>query len=384
MYQFNSNNYKIEFLCEVMSMKGLITAIIVSILITPVSIITIGGIISPDLDESKMICEPVDEVAPVSALHATPSIYILPENIYYLPTVTLIWNGTDNLDGSGINHFDVQYKAKYVGRNFHTMEIPTWRDLEMDTTNTTYDFWATPDYIYYFRCRAVDNAGNEEPWPMVCDSFSVVVDFPTGLCDEIYERLENRVEERIEKSKERIEDLKDIINPSNEDCIPPTSRVVPNFPIHLWIPPTCWPQDLDVVTIQVYPYPPSYYILDWLEEHGVVSEGYGRASFGVSWLGIDNPNGSGIRSYDVQWRQPHMDVYYRTEKYIVPNIPYIDHDWTNWLSNTTQNQSLFYASSAGLYQFRCRAYDNAENMERYLITADTSVFVIDLRCTDTY
>ncbi len=366
-------------------MKGLIAAIIITILLTPVSVLTLGGIISTDLDESNKICEPMDEVAPVSSLFATPSIYILPENVFYIPIVTLIWNGTDNMHGSGIQHFDVQYKAKYIGRGFHTMELPTWRDLEMGTTNTTYDFWATPDYIYYFRCRAVDNAGNEESWPAFYDSFSVVIDFTPDIYEEIYERLETKIEEKIEVGKEKIEDLKDIINPLQEDLIPPVSRVKPNFPIHLWITPRCWPQDLDVVTIQVYPYPPAYYALEWLEEHGIISESNERASFSVSWIGVDNINGSGVRSYDVEYRSLIDDNQYfsvtEVNNNFAPNNPL---NWWFWLSNTTENQSIFYTSSHGLVQFRCRAYDNAGNMERYPITKDNSVYVIDLRYTDSY
>ena len=155
-------------------MKGIVIGIIITLLITPVAAVTIGNEFFTLEDDGNRFREPFDDEAPTSTLHAGPKIYILPENVYLLPTIAVVWNGTDNMHGTGIEYFDVQYKAKYIGPDYHTMEISEWRDLEMNTTNTSHWFCAYPDYIYYFRCRAVDGAGNIEPWPTLWDSACVI------------------------------------------------------------------------------------------------------------------------------------------------------------------------------------------------------------------
>lgn len=363
-------------------MKGILVGIIIALLLTPISVMIIGEVPYLDEGDGKSICgEFVDKIAPVSSLIATPSIFIVPENVYYLPIITLVWNGTDNPSGSGLQYFDVQYKMKYIGEGCHTMEIPYWRDWQMNTTNTSAEFWPAMDYIYFFRVRAIDYTGNTEPWPPVWDSFSVVIELPTIFCEIIHDRLEHRAEdaeEIIEKLREPIIPYK----PPHGD-LEPCSQVKPLFPIHFWFEGICYPQGFDFMTIQVVPYPPSYYLLTWLEEKGIISTNSYYASFDVSWVGYDDSD-EGIKCYDVQSRNLKLDWLHITNDYPNGKVPYLSRDWKDWQTNISENNSVFRVGESGLYQFRCRAYDYNDNMESYPVSADTNIYVLDLRITDTY
>jgi hypothetical protein len=366
-------------------MKSFIIGVIITLLLTPVTVVTMGGYLDFENEGSNQICPPKDETAPVSTLVVTPTIVIWPENIYWLPTINLFWNGTDDPSGSGIQYFDIQYKAKYIGSNYHSMVIPFWRDWQMNTTNTSALFEPARDYIYYFRCRAVDNANNIEPWPATWDSMCVVISVPFWVTEEIGERVHKWVES-IDIPEHYREQIREELPLPEEDEIPPVSRVEPLFPIHLWLSSRCWIQE-QIVTIQVYPYPPAYYVYGWLREQGIISDGYSSASIPVSWTGFDNENmnRSGIKCYDVQYRSPIDDNWYFSSiKYNNDFAPHNPMEWKNWQSNTTETDSIFYTDTQGYYQFRCRATDNSDNVEKYPISADTSVFVIDLRITDTY
>jgi hypothetical protein len=289
----------------------------------------------------------------------------------------------DTYYGSEIKYFDVQIKAKYIGPNYHTMEIPTWKDWQMNTTNTSRLFEPARDYIYFFRCRAVDSSNNVEPWPVMFDSFSIVIGSPLWICEEIGERINERIEniDIPEHYGDRINEFAPV-----EDDIPPVSKVEPLFPIHFWFSGICYAQSLvDTISIQVYPYPPSYYLLSWLEELGIISTNSYHASIPISWIGIDNENRSGVKCYDVQYRTPMDDNWYISSMNNIcefaPNNPL---DWKNWRINTTETEDIFHTTTHGYYQFRCRATDNSDNKEQYPITADSSVLVLDLRMTDTY
>jgi hypothetical protein len=67
----------------------------------------------------------------------------------------------------------------------------------------------------------------------------------------------------------------------------------------------------------------------------------------VRWAGEDEPKGSGIASYDVQYR-------------IVPNGP-----WTDWQSANAQTQATFDGEDGYVYEFRSRARDAAGNVEAW-------------------
>lgn len=67
----------------------------------------------------------------------------------------------------------------------------------------------------------------------------------------------------------------------------------------------------------------------------------------VRWAGQDGAKGSGIVSYDVQ---------YRTSP---------DGQWTDWQLATAQTQATFDGNDGYTYEFRCRARDAAGNVEQW-------------------
>lgn len=74
---------------------------------------------------------------------------------------------------------------------------------------------------------------------------------------------------------------------------------------------------------------------------------YVGRSFIVSWDGSDNENGSGIATYDIQYR---VD----------------EGEWQNWLVETTETSAVFDNGENGrFYQFRARAVDVAGNVESF-------------------
>ncbi|MBC7233442.1 MAG: peptidoglycan DD-metalloendopeptidase family protein [Chloroflexi bacterium] len=64
------------------------------------------------------------------------------------------WTGSD--DRSGIRWYDVQYRDAERGE---------WADWIANTTLTAAIFTGSAGHTYYFRVRALDNAGNLEPYP---------------------------------------------------------------------------------------------------------------------------------------------------------------------------------------------------------------------------
>lgn len=70
-------------------------------------------------------------------------------------------------------------------------------------------------------------------------------------------------------------------------------------------------------------------------------------SFTVTWGGTDNPSGSGLARYDVQ---------YRTQ----------GGDWVTWRSNTTGTSAQFTGAQDGVtYEFRVRGTDHAGNQQSW-------------------
>jgi hypothetical protein len=67
------------------------------------------------------------------------------------------------------------------------------------------------------------------------------------------------------------------------------------------------------------------------------------ATFTVNWSGSDNPGGSGIRDYDVQFRANGGA-------------------WQNWQNQTTATSASFTGQNGVFYEFRARARDNAGNV----------------------
>ncbi|MEZ4515631.1 MAG: fibronectin type III domain-containing protein [Chloroflexota bacterium] len=87
-----------------------------------------------------------DTTPPVSSVNGLPQ--------YSPANFTVSWSGTDNQ--SGIKYYDVQMRQN--GGN--------WVDWRAQVTETSTNFTGGQNGVLYeFRCRAVDNAGNIEPWP---------------------------------------------------------------------------------------------------------------------------------------------------------------------------------------------------------------------------
>jgi len=73
----------------------------------------------------------------------------------------------------------------------------------------------------------------------------------------------------------------------------------------------------------------------------------GLVSFEVQWKGVDTRNGSGIATYDVQYREGTSGL------------------WVLWLRRVTQTSATFYGQEGHTYAFRVRARDNAGHQQPY-------------------
>jgi hypothetical protein len=97
-----------------------------------------------------------DNVAPVATVEALPR---------FVPSVFRVrWSGTDT-GGSGLAYYDVRYRVQggsWVDWQFHT--TATAADFQGGANGTTYEFVA----------RAVDNAGNQQPWSNTPQAFTTV------------------------------------------------------------------------------------------------------------------------------------------------------------------------------------------------------------------
>ena len=80
-------------------------------------------------------------------------------------------------------------------------------------------------------------------------------------------------------------------------------------------------------------------------------------SFQVSWSGTDDPDGSGVATYDLQYKI------------------FGEGSWTDWLQGTPQTSALFSGDNAKIYLFRARATDKAGNISTYPTTEQASTHV---------
>ena len=83
--------------------------------------------------------------------------------------------------------------------------------------------------------------------------------------------------------------------------------------------------------------------------------GQSPATFTVSWSGSD-VGPAGVQNYDVQYRDGAGD-------------------WTDWLTGTTDTSASFTGVGGHTYYFRCRARDQAYNVEPLHANADTQTTV---------
>jgi hypothetical protein len=78
---------------------------------------------------------------------------------------------------------------------------------------------------------------------------------------------------------------------------------------------------------------------------------FSRNGLLVRWGGSD-PGGSGILSYDVQYRQGGSGA------------------WTDWRMGVTETSATFNGTAGLEYRFRARARDRAQNVEAWPTRAD--------------
>ncbi len=86
---------------------------------------------------------------------------------------------------------------------------------------------------------------------------------------------------------------------------------------------------------------------------------YSPGVFTVSWSGNDST--SGVQDYDVQVCSADCNSQ--------------GGGWADWITHTTQTAAPFTGENGGTYHFRCRARDNAGNVETYPEIVDTTTTV---------
>ena len=89
-----------------------------------------------------------------------PSSSVDPLSLYTTSTsFTVSWDGWDigpSTGSSSIKWYDVQYKD---GGG-------SWTNWKAQTSSKSDTFFGVDGHTYYFRCRALDNAGNQESYSM--------------------------------------------------------------------------------------------------------------------------------------------------------------------------------------------------------------------------
>lgn len=107
----------------------------------------------------------VDAIAPAASVNALPPVM-------FSQSFDVSWVGSDNIDGSGVDVFDVQFRE--AGDPWGTWLIGT------DLTSATFT-GADNSETYQFRARAIDIAGNVQPWSAVPQAETLVdLEAPTA------------------------------------------------------------------------------------------------------------------------------------------------------------------------------------------------------------
>lgn len=110
-----------------------------------------------------------DHVAYNLGLDRTPPISAVEELAPIQTGVTFLvaWSGTDSLSGIATNGYDIQYRDGASGN---------WTNWLTDTGLTSAYFTGQEGHTYYFRTRARDNAGNQEPYLVGDGDTSTTID----------------------------------------------------------------------------------------------------------------------------------------------------------------------------------------------------------------
>ena len=321
-----------------------------------------------------------DTTAPTSSVSSLPP---------YTNTssFTVIWSGNDAV--SGIKSYDVQYKIGSGG---------TWSNWLTGTTVTSATFGPTTPVavqdtaIYYFRCRATDNAGNQGTYSNGDTSTQIdLVGTPGQMSPTL-------TKGQVSPSAGAIGSTIFYFNVTytQKNGIRPTSAELYlstyNSYYHQWWRSTCTHNyamtysDGSASTGELYTYsttslPSSnnnqyqYYfsfatsisgqtltarlpasdafsgpIIDTTAPTSSVDPLPSTTitnSFTVSWNGSDNSDGSGVKWYDVQYKEGATGT------------------WKDWKTQTTLTSAVFDGSSGKTYYFQCRGQDNAGNWGSY-------------------
>lgn len=102
----------------------------------------------------------IDTVPPTSSMTALPQ--------WSTGNFTVRWSGTDGTDGSGIRHYDVQFRVNGGA----------WQNWQTATTATSANFTGQNGAFYEFRVRAVDIANNVEAFRNNPDTSTTVDTVP--------------------------------------------------------------------------------------------------------------------------------------------------------------------------------------------------------------
>jgi hypothetical protein len=83
--------------------------------------------------------------------------------VSFEPHVSVSWAGTDS--PAGVQQYDVQFRDGERG---------AWVDWMVGVTSTVALFRGQAGHVYYFRSRGLDNAQNQEPYPAVADTYTLI------------------------------------------------------------------------------------------------------------------------------------------------------------------------------------------------------------------
>jgi hypothetical protein len=111
----------------------------------------------------------------VDGTHPTASVNTLPD-FTTTQSFVVTWGGTDNPGGSGIQHYDVEYRKETLDA------LGPWQPLLSKTTQTSFTFTGGKDLAaYQFRARATDNVGNVQPFSDEAQAETVVMLTPLSI-----------------------------------------------------------------------------------------------------------------------------------------------------------------------------------------------------------
>lgn len=123
-----------------------------------------GEIVSVTVLWDNISLIPISDISPYVSDNNTVETIPPTSHVLELPaftgnkTFTVSWNGTD--DSSGIAYFSIDSSTDGIN----------WKTWIPQTTDNSSSFTGEDDQTYYFRSKAVDRAGNEEPEHSIPDA----------------------------------------------------------------------------------------------------------------------------------------------------------------------------------------------------------------------